>query len=180
MFEKLIKETAMKIADKVDSEEDKGQCTFIPYFLKYYLYRYHNIDIKIHHGLIEIDGKYSHHNWNTYEGKLIDISIHQQYESADSNCIILDDIYIDKGFSPKYHLEENLPSEYLNNIEKSIHLEKDISVSVNERFMCSKVLNADATMLKLVKIKLNDNKKNHNYLKNKHKEKFKAYLSFMK
>ena len=49
----VIKKVSKVIANKIQNEDIQGTCNFIPFILKYYLNKFHKIEIDIFHGLIE-------------------------------------------------------------------------------------------------------------------------------
>lgn len=160
----IITKTSSLLADKIEEDNIKGACDRIPLILKYYLHRYYHIDIDIHFGLIEHNGKYALHQWNSYEGKKIDVTIHNQLiNEINSDCVILDEIYIAKGNNVIYHDYNNLPKDYLDNIEQATYHEyslKNIQNRTEEEAYALQgwleILEANSSLLTIEKQKMTE------------------------
>ena len=185
---KIIKKVSQIIADKIENENIQGSCNFIPFILKYYLKRFHNIDIDIFHGLLEYNEKYAPHLWNEYNKQLIDITIHKQLiEEVNSDCIILDEIYIKNNAKIKYHKSTNLPSPYLdeiramsfhvNSLTNKFHLSVEEQQELNQ---VSNLLNSDTKMCRMDKMNINEIKITKSYLKNHFKKEMNDYFKYIK
>jgi hypothetical protein len=184
----IIKKVSKIIADKIQNENIQGSCNFTPFILKYYLKRFHNIEIDIFQGLLEYNEKYAPHIWNEYNNKLIDISVHKQLiEEVNSNCIILDEIYIKNNALIKYHKSINLPKRYLDEIKDiSYYVDKQnnkVNLSTAEQQELnhiSKLLNSDTKMRRMDKMNINEIKITKSYIKNHFKKEMNDYFKYIK
>lgn len=185
--QKIIKKISCLLANKIEEDNIKGACNRIPFILKYYLHRYHNIVIDIHFGLIEYEGKYAVHNWNSYEGKKIDITIHSQLiNELNSDCLILDEIYIRKDNRIIYHDGYSLPKDYLDKIEQATYQEYRLKNIVNRSAQEEhdlqnwvEILDADSSIISLQKRQMNEIKNINTYLKNHYKDEWKDILKYL-
>jgi hypothetical protein len=184
----IIKRVSQIVADKIQSEDIKGACNFIPFILKYYLNRFHNIEIDVFHGLLEYNNKYAPHVWNEYNNKLIDITVHKQLiDEVNSNCIILDEIYIKNDAKIKYHKSTNLPERYIDNIKdltlEISNLKSKINLNDEEKKYLNQLipyLDSDTKMCRMDKRDINEIKKTKSYVKNHFKKKMNDYFKYIK
>lgn len=186
--QEIIKKISTLLADKIEQDNIKGACDRIPFILKYYLRRYHHLDIDIHFGLIEHNSQYARHNWNSYEGQKIDITIHNQLiNEINSDCVILDEIHIAKGNNVIYHECDNLPKDYLDKIEQATYYEyylKNIpNRTVEEEYALQgwlEILEADGSLIALQKRKMTEIKSIKAYIKNHYKNEWNDVLQYLK
>jgi len=184
----IVRSVSQLLADKVEQEDIKGACNRIPFILKYYLSRYHKIDIDIHYGMIEHNNMYAFHMWNSYEGKEIDVTVHNQLvERVNSNSIVLDEIYIQKDGEILYHLENELPQSYLDKITEAADEEQRVmhilSKSETEKqylLELSELLNGDGVLIAMKRRGLTDVRKIKNYLKNNFKTDMNETFKYLK
>lgn len=185
--ETIIKVSRL-IADKVEVENIKGACDRMPHILKYYLNRYHKIDIDLHYGLVECGGMYGLHTWNSYQGKMIDITIHNQLlDETCSNCIILDEVHISKQGKIVYHLNGILPQDYLEKIKSAADDEKKLKSIPNrsieqeqQRIMLAEILDTDATLVRAERTNMEDLSMVRGYLKNHYKKEMNEVFAHLK
>ncbi len=170
-YEEIVKNVAEKIATYIEDNDIKGSCHFVSYFYKYYLLKYHNINIKIHSGIIvPSNDSFGFHSWNSFNGKLIDLTIHKQ-NIVDYNCIILDNIFIDKGIMAVTYNHDQLPERYLNTCNIKAKEEYDLknktSLSAEEEkflIILSDFLDMDARLNKFEKFNYSTIKELEEYL----------------
>lgn len=186
--QEIIKKISTLIANKIEEDNIKGACNRIPFILKYYLHRYYHIDIDIHFGLIEHNGKYALHQWNSYEGKKIDVTIHNQLiDEINSDCVILDEIYIAKDDNVIYHDYNNLPKDYLDKIEQATYHEYRLKNILNrtKEEECTlqgwlEILEADGSLIMLEKRKMTEVRSIKTYIKNHYKDDWNNILQYLK
>lgn len=177
-LEKIVKKVSEIIADRIENEKLEGKCNFYPFFLKYYLYRFHKINIDLNFGIIPNGDLFSMHNWNSFNGKIIDITIHHQLENAHFSSVILDEVYIDKGSKKEIYYNHNeLPVIYLKRVQEASEESNRNNRSNPE---IEKGLDADAFLLKFEKMNINDVNKTKNWLKNNYKKEMNEALQYMK
>lgn len=167
----FIKQISKIIANKIENENIKGSCSFVPFILKYYLNRFYNIEIDIFIGLVEYNENYAFHIWNEYDNMLIDVTVHKQLD-VDFNCIILSEQYINNT-NIKYHYSKNLPKKYLKYIE---NISNNPYRSNNE----IRYLDNDTRMCRIEKMNINDINITKSYLKNKFKKEMNDYFDYIK
>ncbi|MDD5160981.1 MAG: hypothetical protein PHI47_13085 [Sulfuricurvum sp.] len=186
--QEIITKTSSLLADKIEEDNIKGACDRIPFILKYYLHRYYHIDIGLHFGLIEHNAKYALHQWNSYEGQKIDVTIHNQLiNEINSDCLILDEIYIAKGNNVIYHDYNNLPKDYLDKIEQATYHEyllKNIPNRTEEEENALQgwleILEADGSLIMLEKRRMTEIKSIKTYIKNYYKDDWNNILQYLK
>ncbi|MDD2829845.1 MAG: hypothetical protein PHW18_09760 [Sulfuricurvum sp.] len=186
--QEIIKKISTLIADKIEEDNIKGACNRIPFILKYYLHRYYHIDIDIHFGLIEHNNIYAPHNWNSYEGQKIDITIHNQLiKDLNSDCVILNEIYIQKSGNVVYYSHDDLPKDYLDLIAQAIDEERWLK-SISNRTVedehnlqkLTEMLDDDSRMIALEKRKMREIKSIKTFIKNYYKDDWNNILQYLK
>ena len=85
----------------LDNEELAGKCMITTLYLKKYLLDTFNILIDINYGVVEVIEKSIEtneyklstilHSWNSYNNKIIDITIHNQSKDISQNATILNE-----------------------------------------------------------------------------------------
>ena len=84
-----MKEIIKKAAD-IEFGMAAGDCVLMTLCLRKYMKEEHNIELKAHVGALINEYGTTLHMWNSYKGKMIDLTAHKQpYETAQS--VILDE-----------------------------------------------------------------------------------------
>jgi hypothetical protein len=186
--QEIITKISSLLADKIEEDNIKGACNRIPFILKYYLHRYYHIDIDIHFGLIEHNAKYALHQWNSYEGQKIDVTIHNQLiNEINSDCVILDEIHIAKGDNVIYHDCNNLPKDYLDKIEQATyheyHLKNIPNRTEEEEYVLEgwlEILEANSSLLRVEKQKMTEIESIQTYINDHLKDEWNDVLQYLK
>jgi len=118
-----------------NNSEMRGQCLFIPLFMKKYLFEQFDIILNIEYGFVEIIEKDDKtkpykingliHCWNTFEEKIIDITIHNQSEEINTNALILNkeiNTTNKKRFRQYFRFQES------KEVLKQLNKEKDLKL----------------------------------------------------
>lgn len=114
--------------------------------------------------MIEHEGRFAFHMWNSFEGKMIDITIHNQLVTEiNTSCIVLEEVAIKKPGKITYHAHDKLPDHYINLVESMAHEENALRFKVNrsneeeERLAyLTEYLDTDASLIKMNRIDIND------------------------
>ncbi|MDD4884712.1 hypothetical protein [Sulfuricurvum sp.] len=186
--QEIIKKISTLLADKIEQDNIKGACDRIPFILKYYLRRYHHLDIDIHFGLIEHNSQYARHNWNSYKGQKIDVTIHNQLiNEINSDCVILDEIYIAKGDNVIYHDCNHLPTDYLDKIEQAryheYHLKNIPNRTEEEEYALQgwlEILEVNSSLLRVEKQKMTEIESVQTYINDHLEDEWNDVLQYLK
>ena len=117
-------------ASKIEFGIVSGDCVIMTLCLTRYMKEKHNIELKIHIGaLIDKIGNTTLHMWNSYKGKVIDLTAHSQpNETAQS--MILDEPISDEGNSKRiisYKIDnERLVVFAKNQVELASAIDADV------------------------------------------------------
>jgi len=132
----------------------------LPYFYKLFL-EDHNIPVDVEFGVFELDGRFSAHSWNSYDGKIIDLTSALQKWDITGDAIVLGNI-IEKGKdSLLYHRADKLPKKYIDFISEIAIKEKEI---IDKRLEDSsldyykEMLDTDAFLCKALRDNMNSSK----------------------
>ncbi len=183
-----IKNVSRILANRIEKEDIKGACNRVPLILKYYLKKYYGIDINLNFGVIEFEERFSFHMWNSYDGKSIDVTVHNQLISEiNSNCLILNKVYIKKNGIILYHSHDKLPQKYLDFIEEMTLNEyklKALKTRTNEEekylSYIQDTLDYDTALIKMNKIDINNHIKTKNHLKAHYKKEMNDTFIYIK
>jgi len=127
MTEKIIYNISKILHELIlDNNELIGKCMITTLYLKKYLLDKFNILIDVKYGIVEVIEKNSKtseyevstllHSWNSYNNKIIDITIHNQSNNMNQNATILNESINTTNKSSLL--------QYFNYIEVSQEIEK--------------------------------------------------------
>lgn len=173
--EALINETSLALLNYIEKFNLIGACMTIPYFYKMFLHEL-KIPIDVEYGVFELNGRFSAHSWNKYDGKIIDLTAGLQKDNVSGDTIVLDKIIKAGKDSFVYHRADRLPQEYLQIVEQMALREKeilDLGVKNYEFDYCKEMLDTDAFLCKALRENFNScsiiESKYLPYLANEHK-----------
>lgn len=145
--ELFIQKTSNKLLEYVEEFNLDGACNSIPYFYKLFLQE-NGVPIDVEYGVFELDDKFSTHSWNSYNGKRIDITVYLQRFGISGDAVVLDEVIKPgKDNIGEYHRADQLPSNYLQNIEKATLRESELiatRVKSIELAQCKELLDIDS------------------------------------
>ena len=149
--EQFINKTADALLEYIETFELIGACMTIPYFYKLFLTK-HDVPIDVEYGVFELNNRFSVHSWNSYNGKIIDLTSFLQKENISGNAIVMNRV-LKKGKDEfLYHRADQLPNTYLDAIEvaaKDEILYEDPSNS--DYLKCKEMLDTDAFLCRALK-----------------------------